>query len=162
MAFLGAEADYSHSSQRFEGYKRALDEAGMEVNEDLIFRIPGVASLALDFAAGRELACRCLDTLGRAPRSIFVSNDSRAIAVIRELTRRGHRVPQDVAVVGIDGDSVGAELPVALTTVRQPVEQLAAEAVRLTMGAIEQDGAAEPESVILQPELVIRESCGCI
>ncbi|MEU9351198.1 LacI family DNA-binding transcriptional regulator [Streptomyces griseoloalbus] len=88
---------------------------------------------------------------------VFTGNDLMAQGAIQVLRDHGRRVPQDVAVVGFDDSSVAVTCRPRLTTVRQPVEEMAA-----TMSGLLDDHIrgrrAEPTSVIFDPELVVRDS----
>jgi DNA-binding LacI/PurR family transcriptional regulator len=161
IAFFGADPEWPSIVQRLQGYRQALAEASVEFRDELVFDSEGSPSTEEDFTIGQRQIRECLDRLGHIPRSLFVSNDTRAIAVIRELNRRGYRVPEDVAVAGFDGIEIGSQLPVALTTVRQPMEQVTARAVEMAMKSIENGVPSTPDAAVLAPELVIRESCGC-
>ncbi|MER7194135.1 LacI family DNA-binding transcriptional regulator [Streptomyces flaveolus] len=88
---------------------------------------------------------------------VFTANDLMAQGAVQVLRDHGRRVPQDVAVVGFDDSSVAVTCRPRLTTVRQPVEEMAATMARLLGEHI--DGTrGEPTSVIFEPELVIRDS----
>jgi DNA-binding LacI/PurR family transcriptional regulator len=99
------------------------------------------------------------ELLDRVPEldAVFAASDLMAQGAIHALHDHGRRVPEDVAVVGFD-DSAPARLSrPGITTIRQPLEDMAAEMVRLLLDRI--DGtASEPTSVIFDPELVVRES----
>lgn len=88
---------------------------------------------------------------------VFTANDLMAQGAVQALREHGRRVPQDVAVVGFDDSSVAVTCRPRLTTVRQPVEDMAA-----TMCALLDDHIrgrlSEPTSVIFDPELVVRDS----
>ncbi|MEU6104363.1 LacI family DNA-binding transcriptional regulator [Streptomyces flaveolus] len=88
---------------------------------------------------------------------VFTANDLMAQGAIQVLRDHGRRVPEDVAVVGFDDSSVAVTCRPRLTTVRQPVEEMAATMARLLGEHI--DGTrGEPTSVLFEPELVIRDS----
>jgi LacI family transcriptional regulator len=161
IASFGADPECTSIIQRCEGYRQGLVDGGVGFDEKLTFDHYGTARETEVFQLGRHQVEECFKRLGRMPRAIFAYNDQKAIAVMRELMRRGYRVPEDVAVVGFDGLDIGAELPVGLTTVRQPREQVSRETVRLLLDQIENGIPDKPEEVVLQPQLVIRESCGC-
>ncbi|WP_055489410.1 LacI family DNA-binding transcriptional regulator [Streptomyces sp. TP-A0356] len=88
---------------------------------------------------------------------VFAANDLMAQGICQVLRERGRRVPDDVAVVGFDDSGVAVACRPPLTTVRQPVERMAAEMARLLDEHIrgERD---KPTSVIFDPELVARAS----
>lgn len=88
---------------------------------------------------------------------VFAANDLMAQGALHTLAEHGKRVPDDVAVIGFDDSSAATAARPQLTTVRQPVEDMAGVMVRLLADALEQPGA-RPSSVIFEPELVVRES----
>ncbi|MFG3151952.1 LacI family DNA-binding transcriptional regulator [Streptomyces sp. NPDC048219] len=88
---------------------------------------------------------------------VFTANDLMAQGAVQVLRDHGCRVPEDVAVIGFDDSSVAVTCRPRLTTVRQPVEEMAATMARLLGEHI--DGTrGEPASVLFEPELVIRDS----
>jgi DNA-binding LacI/PurR family transcriptional regulator len=88
---------------------------------------------------------------------VFVANDLMAQGAMLVLHEQGRRIPDDVAVIGFDDSSVATACRPELTTVRQPVEDMAAEMARLLLARI---GApqGQPASVIFEPTLVLRET----
>jgi DNA-binding LacI/PurR family transcriptional regulator len=88
---------------------------------------------------------------------VFVANDLMAQGALLVLRQHGRRVPEDVAVVGFDDSPPALACRPQLTTVRQPVEDMAAEMARLLLSHIE-DAGRDPASVIFDPTLVVRAS----
>ncbi|GAA3292901.1 hypothetical protein GCM10020295_13380 [Streptomyces cinereospinus] len=88
---------------------------------------------------------------------VFTANDLMAQGAVQVLRDHGRRVPQDVAVVGFDDSSAAVSCRPRLTTVRQPVEDMAATMARLLDEHI-RGARTEPTSVIFDPELVVRDS----
>jgi DNA-binding LacI/PurR family transcriptional regulator len=88
---------------------------------------------------------------------VFAANDLMAQGACQVLRERGRRVPEDVAVIGFDDSTAAATCRPALTTVRQPVEQMAAEMARLLDEHV-RGTRGEPTSVVFDPELVVRDS----
>ncbi|MFI6647871.1 LacI family DNA-binding transcriptional regulator [Streptomyces sp. NPDC050529] len=89
--------------------------------------------------------------------AVFAANDLMATGACHVLREHGKRVPEDVAVIGFDDSSAASACRPPLTTVRQPVEAMAAEMARLLIERLSKpDGAAT--SVIFEPSLVVRES----
>jgi DNA-binding LacI/PurR family transcriptional regulator len=88
---------------------------------------------------------------------VFAGNDLMAQGALLALAGQGRAVPGKVAVVGFDDSSVALACRPPLTTVRQPVEDMAAELARLLLSRIE-DPAQPPGSVVFEPTLVLRES----
>jgi DNA-binding LacI/PurR family transcriptional regulator len=88
---------------------------------------------------------------------VFAANDLMAQGALHVLRKHGRRVPDDVALIGFDDSSVALTCRPQLTTVRQPVEDMAAEMARLLLDQIDEPGL-RPKSVIFEPTLVVRES----
>jgi DNA-binding LacI/PurR family transcriptional regulator len=88
---------------------------------------------------------------------VFVANDLMAQGAVAVLRDHGRRVPEDVAVVGFDDSSAARGCRPPLTTVRQPVEDMAAEMARLVLAHIEEPDQ-QITSVIFEPTLVVRDS----
>ncbi|WP_225828395.1 LacI family DNA-binding transcriptional regulator [Streptomyces naphthomycinicus] len=88
---------------------------------------------------------------------VFAANDLMARGACQILRERGRRIPEDVAVVGFDDSAVAVSRSPHLTTVRQPVEDMAAEMARLLDEHI-RGARTEPTSVVFEPELIARES----
>lgn len=141
--------------ERQSAWQHALQNAGLEAPESRI--------VFGDWSAvsGEE---RLKELLEREPDldAVLVSNDQMALGALRTAHRKGLRVPEDLAVVGFDNTPESAEYWPSLTTVdlrhaeigRTAVEQL----VELINKQKEENAAIEPFTVVLQPELVIRES----
>lgn len=90
------------------------------------------------------------------PRAIFATTDEQALAVLRAAAVVGARVPEDIAVAGFDGIREATLGSARLTTVRTPMEELAARAFDI----LEAPTDAEPEHLVLTGELVIGDTCG--
>jgi DNA-binding LacI/PurR family transcriptional regulator len=88
---------------------------------------------------------------------VFVANDLMALGAVVALHDTGRRVPQDVAVIGFDDSHAALMSRPPLTTIRQPLEDMAAEMARLVLTHID-DPDSPPTSVIFEPTLVVRES----
>jgi LacI family xylobiose transport system transcriptional regulator len=153
IGFIGGPAELQCSQHRLDGYAAALRRAGVEFAGELIrygdFRPDG----------GREQA-EVLFGLAEPPSAIFAGSDSQAAGVYQVAAQRGLRVPDDVSVVGFDDTSICTVLSPPLTTIRQPLAEMAGEAVRLVLrqaksGPVDADPAPRIE---LATSLVVRDS----
>ena len=124
--------------------KRAGYEAGLEPEGQL------VAHTAFTVAGGREAAHDLLDGRTR-PTGVICSNDLVAIGVLQEAIALGLRVPEELSIVGFDGIAAAWTQP-HLTTVEQPIEQIADTALEALRGLIEQPDVELP-SFIFRPRL---------
>ena len=151
IAFLGRISERSPEHQlRHQGYLQALEEAGLPAVPEL-----RVASDSHEFF-GYEAAQKLLES-DEAFDAIFAVTDAIAIGAMQALQDAGLRVPDDVAVVGFDDLPLASHVSPRLTTIRQDVqaagELLVDKIVRLIEGE-------EVESQVLEPRLIVRESCG--
>lgn len=137
------------SRARLDGYRGALERAGLTLDEQLVR--PG------DFRvkAGYDQA-KILFGLSKRPSAIFAGNDLAALGVLRAAREAGLHVPDDVSVVGFDDIPLAEWSTPSLTTVRQPLHEMAAVAVK-TLLEIAESGPLK-RRVELATDLVVRES----
>jgi LacI family transcriptional regulator len=151
IGFLAGRPDLESAQLREQGYRRALEAAGIPFDPDLV-RIGGYHA---DIA--RETARELLE-LDERPTAIFAANDASAIETIAVARELGLGVPDDLSVVGFDNVPESALSEPPLTTVEQPIQRMGYEAVRMLVAQIE-DPTREPERVVLPTRLVARGSC---
>ncbi|MFE7854184.1 LacI family DNA-binding transcriptional regulator [Streptomyces sp. NPDC057403] len=148
LATICGPLDVPASQERLAGFRDTLARHG----HPYIPVAEGGFTLDSGVTAMSELLERHPGTDG-----VFAANDLMAQGACQVLRERGRRIPEDVAVVGFDDSTVAATSRPRLTTVRQPVEEMAAEMARLLdehiLGA-----RTEATSVVFEPELVVRES----
>ncbi|MFD1388843.1 LacI family DNA-binding transcriptional regulator [Oceanobacillus oncorhynchi subsp. oncorhynchi] len=101
-------------------------------------------------------------TLEDRPTALFCSNDSVAIHVMMLCNKMGIDVPKDLSIIGFDDIKAASNVYPTLTTVRQPYRELASQAISIVMNRIDNKEDIEKELKILNPSLVIRESCTAI
>lgn len=150
IGFITGAANQTASSERLDGYRAALADMGLPDDPALIAE--GTFSYRSGLDAGEQL----LD-LPDAPTAIFASNDDMAAAVVSVAHRRHLDVPADLTVTGFDDSTAAVTLWPPLTTIRQPVHQLAAEALQLLLQEMRTGRTIAPRR-ILPHVLVERES----
>jgi LacI family transcriptional regulator len=138
------------SRARLDGYRAALDEAGLPVDESLIEQ--GDFMHETGFAAASRLL-----GLPDRPTAIFAGNDTMALGVFEAARRRGLRIPEDLSVVGFDDLPEARWSPPPLTTIRQPLAEMGALAARTALRMAQGEEPDNPR-VELATELIIRES----
>lgn len=106
-------------------------------------------------SGGRHAASELLSSPLK-PTAILCANDHMAVGVLRELQDRGLRVPGDVSVAGFDNIALAEHLCPSLTTVRIPQREIG----YLTFEALMFGDAAKPRDIVIEPELIVRESSG--
>jgi DNA-binding LacI/PurR family transcriptional regulator len=104
-----------------------------------------------------ETAMRSLLAENPSLDGVFAANDLMALGALVALREAGRRVPEDIAVVGFDDSSAAVAAQPALTTIRHPLEDMAADAAKLLLSRIE-DATMRVSAVIYEPTLVIRQS----
>jgi LacI family transcriptional regulator len=134
--------------QRLDGYRAALTAAGLPIDPALIAE----GDFRSDSANDSAEALLCLPD---PPTAIFTASDQQAMAVYEVARRRGLRVPDDLSVVGFDDIPTTGWMSPPLTTVRQPLIEMAVQAVRMLLAT---DPASARRRAELPTELVIRSS----
>jgi LacI family transcriptional regulator len=152
IGFIGNQGGRDDGSQRYQGYRQALDKFNIPFNSDFVF------TGDLKRESGYEIIKRIIAEQ-KSPRAFFIENDLMALGVIQGITESGLKVPDDIAVVGFDDISFAAFPEIGLTTVRQPKYEMGKLAAEILLDCIA-NGAQEPKRYILEPELVIRTSSG--
>ncbi len=151
IAFIGSKSRRSpEHGARHAGYRHAQREAGVACNERLRFAADNSER------QGYQATLQLLQS-GEPFDAIFAGTDLIAIGAMRALQDAGRHVPEDVSVVGFDDMPLAAYVSPALTTVQQNSELGAEGLVNGIVGLIK----GEPvQSTLMEPRLVIRESCG--
>lgn len=142
------------SALRGAGYRRALREAGLEDDPMLI------AQGDFTYRSGLDCAAQLLAHPNR-PTAIFASNDDMAAAVISVASRQGLEVPRDLSVIGFDDTAQATSVWPELTTIRQPVAQMAGTAIGLLAATIRaRDAGCDVQHIRIDHSLVVRGSDG--
>ncbi len=152
IAFVGGPFSIPQVSERHRGAAEAVREAG---GAQLLV----VETASLRVAEGRRAGERiALLPPDRRPTAVLCANDLLALGVLREMTRQGVRVPDDLAIVGYDDIDFAAAAAVPLSSVRQPREELGRTAAQLLMEEVTDPTRHRHRQVVFEPELVVRES----
>lgn len=148
IAFIGGPRDHPDALARFNGFRAALDAAGLDCPARLV--VPG--NFTED--GGRQAGERLL-ALGEPFTAVVCANDQTAFGLQLALYRRGLKVPEQVSVVGFDDVAAAAFFIPPLTTVRQPVDQMGECAAQALLLMIE---GGTPRLAAPGVHLVVRES----
>jgi LacI family transcriptional regulator len=184
IAHILGPAEYLVSQDRYNGYRQALLEEGIEPDPELV--------LEGDFLpqSGRAGAEKLFELAPeRRPTAIFASSDQMAYGVLAAAEAHGLSVPRDIAVVGFDDDAPSAHTRPALTTIRQPYFEMGRCGIELLLSMLDTTGGAinpaptrggslslqkagqgtnrgmtssdaRPVRIQLPTSLIVRESCG--
>jgi len=150
IAFFTGPAVSPWALERFEGYRRGLRDANLDVDEALVFQ----AGATIE--EGEKAALQLLQENPKAT-AVQAGNDLVAIGAAETFIKQGLRIPHDISVVGFGNVLVSEHFRVPLTTARQPKHRLGVAAMEV-MKKVMQGGTPPPQR--LAAELVIRESSG--
>ncbi len=152
VAFVSGGRGLRQHVERAQGAREALLARGLDPSVGLL----EIDQDGLGIQDGVLAAERLLST--GLPTGVFCGNDMMAFGVYRGLSRAGVKVPDDVALVGYDDIDFAADWVVPLTSVRQPTDELGYLAARLLLEHTAGDPLHQHRQLVLQPELVVRNS----
>jgi len=152
IAYVSAPLNLVFASHRLEGYREALAANGVFFDETLV--VVGELTERSGYAVGRELLIR-----ERRPTAIIACNDLMALGVISAAQGLGLTVGRGVAVAGFDDVPLAEHAHPPLTTVRQPIYEIGQRICDMLIRLLREE-TLEERHVILQPKLIVRESCG--
>jgi LacI family transcriptional regulator, repressor for deo operon, udp, cdd, tsx, nupC, and nupG len=139
-------------NERLVGYRKAMFEHRLEVREEWIF------AGDYNMESGRA-AASYFTSLKQMPTAIFAGNDEMAIGLIAALRKTGIECPRDISVIGFDDIGVAENYAPPLTTMRQPREKIGRIAAETLINILEGNVvSSDPVRVLLQSELIVRES----
>ncbi|RMQ43199.1 LacI transcriptional regulator [Pseudomonas cichorii] len=150
IACIGGPLNTVVTEMRFVGYRRAMHEAGIEVQPDWMLHSE------FSSVAGYESAVALLDS--QPPTAIFAGNDVMAIGVLRAAAERNIRVPRDLSVIGFDDIQMSRYVYPALTTVGQSIMQLGETAAEMLLSRLAESSTGAIRKRLVTPNVVVRES----
>ncbi|MEJ2542718.1 MAG: LacI family DNA-binding transcriptional regulator [Calditrichaceae bacterium] len=154
MVHFAGPTQSSHTQERIEGFRHAFSECTLAFKKEMIVSIGSKHD---------ESFCRTLEyfkDLKREdyPTAIVCFNDQQALAVMMALKELNLNIPNDVSIVGIDDIFYAKIYPVPLTTIRVPQHEIGMKAAEILIKNIEATESIPIERVVLNTELIIRES----
>ncbi|ABR46683.1 Alanine racemase [Alkaliphilus metalliredigens QYMF] len=150
IALINSDNKFIYARLRQKGYLKALEEAGLGINEDFIINGEN------DFESGQKSMQQLLARKDR-PDAVFLVSDVLAIGALKTIRDMKLSVPEDIAVVGFDNIEFAIRMNPALTTIAQPMYEIGRESCRLLINRIVNKDV-EIEKIIMDFELIIRES----
>ncbi|QGQ96977.1 catabolite control protein A [Paenibacillus psychroresistens] len=146
----GTLQDPANGYARFQGYKRALEEAGIPVIDDHI-RVGNYR-----YESGIE-AMKYFINLADKPTAIFAATDEMAIGAIHTIQDANLRVPDDISVISVDNSRMASMVRPLLTTVAQPMYDIGAVSMRLLTKLMNKENV-EVTKIVLPHEIIVRKS----
>lgn len=152
IACISGPSDLTPSNARVHGYQRALQENNIDFNPDYL------VSGDFRFQSGEEAMQKLLD-LQQLPSAVFVLNDMMAIGAITAIRKTGLSVPSDISIIGFDNIQMTTAVTPMLTTVGQPIDEIAKISITQLINKIKYKNlAAKNKRIVLNATLITRES----
>lgn len=145
----------STGAQRYEGYRQALQRRGVPFSEKLVVARPSVDIESTRHGAD---AMRLLLDRKPLPDGVFAYNDPLAIGAMKAILEAGHRIPEDIAVIGCGNLHYDSVLRVPLSSIDQHSHLIGERTGQIVLRLIESKVRPQSVNVILDPSLVVRES----
>lgn len=153
IAHLTDAEDTSTGRDRLQGYREALDAAGLPERDEFVFRT------SVDQLGGYRATQEVL-ALNPRPTAIFAVNNVTAVGAMKALRERDLSVPEDMALVCFDDVEHLAVLSPFLTVIDQPAETLGHLGAQLLLERIAGKAGVRTRRITLQTDLIVRRSCG--
>ncbi|MBY6062213.1 LacI family DNA-binding transcriptional regulator [Microbacterium esteraromaticum] len=151
VAIIAGPIGVSTASDRSAGWRRALSSRGVTPKAE--WCVPAPFTKQGGRTAGRHLLSET-----PTPRAVFASNDQQAIGLMVAAGEQGLRIPEDLAIFAFDGTADAEFTTPALSTVSQPLEEIARKAVELLVAP----DSPSSRKITCNFSLTIRQSCGCL
>lgn len=153
IAFLSGEEEHHSTFERREGFKSALQEHGLDIEDDLI--LPG----AYSFDSGFQRTSKLLDQPNR-PSAIFGCNDEIAAGALAAVRSKGLTVPGDISIAGFENSPFSRQSRPPLTTAAQSIAEIARQAMMLLIAEMRPQSSEANDSNCAEfiPELIERPS----
>ena len=149
IAYIGDQYGHQSDTERLSGYRRALEEAGIEFDPGRVVHGDGKPE-------GGRHAMAQLMTLHKLPTAVFCYNDMSALGAMWQIRSCGLRIPEDISVTGFDDLYISQYLDPPLTTVRQPMQQMGRMAMETLLHIFE--GADHTHNLRVEGQLIVRGS----
>jgi len=154
IAFMKAPPNVLDSEFRWEGIQQLAADIGICMRPELCIRVMNAGwTPEIGYPSVRDLLA-----VRRDFTAIFCFNDSAAIGAIRAINDAGLRCPEDISVIGFDDIATANFTTPRLTTIRQPLQRMGEVAAQLLLKRIQHPKESYPDTMMFEPELVVRES----
>jgi LacI family transcriptional regulator len=151
IAVIAGAPNLACSQERLDGFRNAMAQAGLSVPTDYILH----GNFTIE---GARKAAQRLFRLPKRPSAVFVASDLQALGVYQAADEAGLRIPNDLSVVGFDDSPLANWMIPKLTTVRQPLEDMTRQAVRILLDIINGNQEMLSTRLHLATSLVVRNS----
>ncbi len=152
IGIINGRRNVSTGQDRLAGYVEALKKYNVSLDEELI--VDGFFTVE-----GGQEATQTLLQLSNPPSAIFSSGGVMTVGALLETKRRGLKLPDDLSFLSFDDEKWCLLIEPPLTVIAQPVNEIGAKAAQLVIQLIQGWGTDESQQSVLEPQLLIRESC---
>lgn len=150
IAMLTEDTSFSTIRARVRGYKKALEEAGLNYDESLVL------ANNISIEEGKKAMINLLKEPS-PPTAVFASTESLAIGVVQGARELNVKVPDELSIVGFDDTVLSTICDPPLTTIAQPIEEMGKKVAELLIEEIEKKKESK-QRVVLSPKLIVRNS----
>ena len=153
IGVIGGSSESSVGFERLEGGKRALEAYGLEQAEN--YFMEGDFLKDSGYQGGKRFL-----KMAEPPTAIFATNDYMAFGIYEAILEEGIEIPEEIALVGFNDIEFAAIKGIELTTIGQKKYEMGTHAVKTLVEKLEGKKVGPSEEIILEPELIIRKTCG--
>jgi DNA-binding LacI/PurR family transcriptional regulator len=151
IAHIAGPKILSITKERIAGYFRSLEDNKLPFNDQYLV----YCDLSPD---GAQKAIEKLLKVNPVPDAIFCVNDTVAFVAMKEIRKRGYRVPEDIALTGFNNEFHSTIIEPELTTIAHPTFEMGQETARLLIGQLNNNSQHAPRQIVMRTNLVVRGS----
>lgn len=151
IAHIAGPSNLNITKERIAGYKKGLTDCGLSYDPDLVVR----SNLSIESAA---IATKQLLSLPHPPDAIFGVNDMVIFSAMKEIKKKGLKIPRDIALVAFTDEFHATVVEPTLTAITHPTFDIGKEAARLLLNQIKSETNRPIQQVTMQAQLIVRES----
>ena len=152
IGFVGGDLNHPSISDRLYGYRKALAQASIDINESYISTEEQNTTKQTGYSAAEKLFNKAADIT-----AVFACNDAMALGVLQYLKEHGYKVPDDIGLIGFDDVESDRLVEPTISTIKVPKIELGVEAMKLIVNVVENIDSS-PRKTLIPVELVARES----
>jgi len=153
IGIIGGSSESSVGFERLEGGKKAFATYGFEMKGD--YFLEGDFLKGSGYQGGKKFL-----KMSEPPTGIFATNDYMALGTYQAIVEEGIKIPEEIALIGFNDIEFTSMKGIELTTIGQKKYEMGTLAVKTLVERIEGGKVGPPKEIILEPELIIRKTCG--
>lgn len=151
IAIIEGSKNFDSTKMRRKGYLEAFDDYKIKINKNLI--VNGDFSVKSGYLKTKELITR-----NQNFTAIFAFNDEMATGSIKALLEEGYKVPEDISILGFDGNDVGKFINPSITTIKRPIGEISKVSIDLLLKLINKDKDIATKQIYIESELELGKS----